>query len=154
MEASWLGPVSYKKKKKKKICIWKVTDLFNWLSFLPFGDELRNLLIISRSKYLMTPSYEQVRGLGALGTKTWIEVIFLWRTKYLLDQTRLMHFELFYLMEISNSHDTYINKILCLLREDKVYLFGWGKWAGLCRKLTGESTTEFNLEIWFGHNHS
>ena len=39
------------------------------VSFLPFEDELRNMLIISHSKYLMTTSYEHVSGLGALRTQ-------------------------------------------------------------------------------------
>ena len=59
---SLLSPISYKKYvfRKLQICL---------VSFLPFEDELRNMLIISHSKYLMTTSYEHVSGLGALRTK-------------------------------------------------------------------------------------
>lgn len=122
------------------------------VSFLLFGGELRNTLIISHNKYLTATSYEQVNGLGTLRAE-WIGVtFFLQRTRHLRGEIRLVPSELFYIIEINMSHDRYVNKTLCLLRRDKRCLFGWGEcwvWIGLCRMLI-----ELNLQEWFGHSRS
>lgn len=81
------------------------------------------MLIISHSKYLMTAFYEHVSGLGALRTKM-NRTHFSPKNKVASRQIRLMHFGSFYITDCIRSCNSCMNKMLCLPREDKGYLFG------------------------------